>query len=114
MPASPPTRGMSREARFSRANGHEQMTGTPNQIEWAEQIKVKAGAEFDPKLRRLSQDLHGAFDAPRWSVERRQEAVAHRFYLSAPELCQGATDDLIVLTTQASPRFIAERGASSR
>src|SRR2546422_488642 len=47
MPASPPTRGMSREARFSRANGHEQMTGTPNQIEWAEQIKVKAGAEFD-------------------------------------------------------------------
>ena len=23
------------------------MTGTPNQIEWAEQIKVKAGAEFD-------------------------------------------------------------------
>jgi hypothetical protein len=29
------------------SNGHRKMTGTPSQIEWAEQIKPRVTAEFD-------------------------------------------------------------------
>src|SRR5258708_34610896 len=46
MPVCPPIRGMSRAAPFSRVS-KEQMTGTANQIEWAVEIKARAGAEFD-------------------------------------------------------------------
>src|SRR5258708_33968539 len=46
MPVSPPIRGTSRAAPFSHAN-KDQMTGTANQIEWAVEIKARAGAEFD-------------------------------------------------------------------
>jgi len=46
MPVSLPIRGTSRAVRFSRVN-QIKMTGTANQIEWAEQIKTRVGAEFD-------------------------------------------------------------------
>src|SRR5258708_31526173 len=46
MPVSPPIRGTSRAAPFSRAN-QELMTGTAHQIEWAVEIKARVGAEFD-------------------------------------------------------------------
>ena len=46
MPVCPAIRGMSRPAQSLHAN-KELMTGTANQIEWAEQIKTRVGAEFD-------------------------------------------------------------------
>jgi hypothetical protein len=64
-----------------------EMTGTPSQIEWAEQIKPRVGAEFDRVAKALADVARHQRDRARADTqaviaileEKRAEVMAHDF-----------------------------------
>src|SRR5262249_62426301 len=76
---------------------------------------MEPGSDLDPERTDAVADGAGAANRPRWSIERRQEAVPHRLDLSASMPFEFPPYDAVVRVEDRAPRTIAQRrGALGR